>query len=50
MFVKNLCIKLHSLASAVTAVKIILIYMLRVVRKENLNMYTRIGVKSDLKN
>ena len=29
-----------------TALKIILIYM----KKESLNMYTRIGVKSDLKN
>ena len=27
MLVKNLCIKLHSLASAVTALKIILIYV-----------------------
>ena len=49
MLVKNLCIKLHSLASALKALKISL-YMFRVVRKESLNMYTRIGVKSYLKN
>ena len=48
MLVKNLCIKLHLLASTVKAHKIILL-MFRVVRKESLNIYTRIGVKLDLK-
>ena len=44
MLMKNLCIKLHLLASAVIALKIIHIYV-RVLRKESPTMYTRIGLK-----
>ena len=40
MLVKNLCIKLHSLASAVTALKIILIYVWDCKKRKLKHVYT----------
>ena len=40
MLVKNLCIKLHSLASAVMALKIILIYVYGCEKRKFKHVYT----------
>ena len=46
MFVKNFCIDVHQLWQSLKQ----FLYMFKAVRKENPNIYTWIGVKSDLKN
>ena len=40
MLVKNLCIKLHSLVSALTALKIILIYVQGCEKRKSKHVYT----------
>ena len=46
MLVKKFCIEVHQLKRPLKQS----LYKFRIVRKENLNINTQIGVKSDLKN